>query len=170
MSITISLLTIEVMQTEFNIMQNGWDYPTHILTTFANELDTQTADWDWEEVIKSTKFDSWAQMLEKLATQLAQQIVHQTCPSAEFGITAFLHYHFPNKFLKRFHYTIPTTTNLYGGFDEGLVMARDMGHAIEHVNDVVINGFKAINEVLTQNNLPTFNYSLNEVEIEEERY
>ena len=167
MSITIALLTMEAMQTEHNLMQNGWDYPTHILTSFANELDKQTENWDWGTDLE--KFDSWAQMIEKLGTQLAEQIIYQNAPTAENGIRAFLKFHFPKKYLKKYHYNIPTTNNLYGGFDDGIVMARDRQHAIELVADVVSKGFTAINRVLTETNLPTFSFSLDEVHIEEER-
>ena len=169
MSITIALLTMEAMQTEHNLMQNGWDYPTHILTNYANELDKQTADWDWEEVIKKTQFDSWAQMVEKLAEQLAEQILYQNAPSADIGISSFLQFHFPNKFLKKYHYNIPTTNNLYGGFDDGIVEAVNTHYAREIAEQVIHNVFKKINSLLVENNLPIFEYCLDELTITEEK-
>ena len=165
MSITISLLTIETMNSEVNIMLNGWDYPTNILTTFANELDKQTDGWDWESVIQGTKFDSWAQMVENLGNQLSIQIFHQTCPSAEYGISSFLQFHFPRKFLKKYHYTIPTTSNLYGGFDCGNIEAINEHSARAIAETEIHNGFKKINSLLVENNLPIFEYCLDELTI-----
>jgi len=169
MSITIALLTMEAMQTEHNLMQNGWDYPTHILTNYANELDKQTADWDWEEVIKKTQFDSWAQMVEKLAEQLAEQILYQNAPSAEIGVSSFLKFHFPSKFLKKYHYNIPTSGNLYGGFDDGVVEAIDEIEARNIAIRIIDSGFRKINTLLETNHLPRFEYSTDEMTIELEK-
>jgi hypothetical protein len=164
MSITIALLTMEATANNgYNIMQHGWDYPTHILTTFANELDKQTENWDWGTDLE--KFDSWGQMIETLGKQLGEQIIEQNCPTAENGIRAFLKFHFPKKYLKKYHYNIPTSGNLYGGFDDGIVEAIDEIEARNIAIRLVDSGFGKINRLLESNHLPRFEYSTDEMTI-----
>lgn len=165
MSVTCALLTMEAMQFSSNLMQNGWDIPTIVLSTYAKELDDRTQNWCWQESIQGTKFDSWADMVNTLAKQLALQIIDQNAPTAEFGIDVFLKEHFPKKFLKKYHYNIPTSTNLYGGFDDGIVEAIDETEARQIATKEIEEGFAQINKVLAENNLPCFEYSLDELSI-----
>ncbi len=72
----------------------------------------------------------------------------------------------PNTFELEYQYTIPTTNNLYGGFDNGIVKAYSEKEAREKAKKKINEGFDKINCLLVDNNLPTFNYSLDELEIE----
>jgi hypothetical protein len=169
MSITIALLTMEAtISAGRRIMLSGWDMPTNALTRYGNELDKQTKDWQDEDFIVDGLFDSWAQMIETLAKQLASQICDDSVPEAEQGISEFLKHYYPHKFLTKYVYTIPTSSSLYGGFDSGCVAAMNDAHAIELVKNVVVEGFTKINKLLKENGLPEFHYSLDEVNIEKE--
>ena len=68
-----------------------------------------------------------------------------------------------------YHYNIPTTNNLYGGFDDGIVEALDEAHALELAADEIVAGFEKMNKVLAENNLPQIHYSLDELRIELEK-
>ena len=166
MSITCALLTMEAMKYMPNLMDKGWDYPVHTLSHYATELDRQTKGWDWEVTLHDTRFGSWADMVQHLAKGITHQICDESVPEIPWAMQNFLKEHFPQKFLRKYSYRIPTI-NLWGGFDEGIVEAIDYLQAREFANKTITEGFDKINSVLKANNLPCFEYYISELEIKQ---
>lgn len=164
--ITSTFLTMEVCAIYKNIMENGYDDPTHIISNVAKELDIQTEGWGHEDFSRGC-FNSWADMIEALAKIVKYELKEQSRTPAEQIVECFLIDNFSNKFLKKFHYNIPTTNGLFGGFDDGVVEALDINRATEMAKEVIEEGFNKINDLLKANNLPVFGFSLDELTITE---
>ena len=130
------------------------------ITKFASAFDAQTKDWDWSTIIFGRD-----QAITFIAMEIYRQFVYKDITTAEQGVDAVLRYNYPSKFHKEYYYRIPTGNNLYGGFDNGIVVAMDEDDAKQKAIFEITEGFEKINSLLVANELPTFEYDLDELVI-----